>query len=108
MTPNEEMTAALAPIIKKMQEQGASITQLIAFQNGFTTGAMWRASHPHWISVEDELPEEGKLVLVTSHSGCFVGFYDGGWFSNGRVVQREVMVTHWMPLPQAPMKGGEE
>ena len=50
MTPNEEMTAALAHIIKKMQEQGASQEVVTAYRNGFTTGAMWRTSHPHWIS----------------------------------------------------------
>ena len=58
------MTAALAPIIKKMQEHGASIEQLIAFQNGFTTGAMWRASHPHWIKVEEELPNDENEVVI--------------------------------------------
>lgn len=69
-----------------------------------------------WISVNDELPEEGKLVLC---SCCYyrdpIPGYDGtysfvetgryrieGFFTNEEKTPG-VIVTHWMPLPQ-PVK----
>lgn len=67
-----------------------------------------------WISVDNELPEEGAHVLVFS-DGAFVllaeftggEFYDvardGGEFFE--TVTR--CVTHWMPLPAAPAQESE-
>lgn len=63
-----------------------------------------------WISVEDELPEEGDMVLValknrimtiTTTSYCV----DGEWYDYGNKIHGGV--THWMPLPNPPKKGGE-
>lgn len=94
----------------------------------FTTGAMpigelidacfaFANDHPHWISVEDELPPKEKNVLIWSSGskevmmGYYIGrnwqrktndFYsyvDDGYWHN---------VTHWMPTPQPPKKGGEQ
>lgn len=50
---------------------------------------------PHWISVEDELPEYDQRVLW-----C----WDDGLISIGRVALDEKhieagYITHWMPLP---------
>ena len=52
----------------------------------------------HWISVDDQLPEIGSLVLAT----------DGEIIT---IVQRITtenflrLVTHWMPLPAPPAQG---
>ena len=37
---------------------------MCAYQIGFIDGAVWADGHPHWISVEDELPEKGDIVIV--------------------------------------------
>lgn len=60
--------------------------------------------HNHWISVEDKLPEYDQKVLW-----C----WDDGLISIGRVALDEQhieagYITHWMPLPQPPKKGGEK
>ena len=66
-------------------------------------------SRPHendgeWISVEERLPEPTYCVLVYGDEGEMeidaLG-YDGEWMGY-------VDVTHWMPLPEAPKKGGGE
>jgi len=55
-----------------------------------------------WISVEDRLPEENEIVIVSGGIACLLG---GVWHSQtgidtGRPIQWEL--THWMPLPDAP------
>ena len=65
---------------------------------------------PQWISVGDELPEVGVAVLTITPRGTQrVGFYeDGWWLANYIDLVRMGSITHWMPLPQPPKKGGEE
>lgn len=68
-----------------------------------------------WISVEDELPptsdkddESDDYLIVDSYGDKNVGYYnkmDKLWFScDGNILY----VTHWMPLPAPPKKGGEQ
>jgi len=51
-----------------------------------------------WISVEDELPAEGQMVVAFHNHGDSTGWttycWDRWWKMND--------VTHWMPLPAAP------
>lgn len=66
---------------------------------------------PHWISVEDELPKDYVEVIVALNNHfVFTAFKCGDtWNTNDPVSWREIKgVTHWMHLPQAPKKGGEE
>jgi len=56
------------------------------------------------VSVEDELPKETGWYLVatpTLNSKIDVALWDGKW-------RRLVTITHWMPLPQLPVKKGGE
>lgn len=69
-----------------------------------------------WISVEDEQPEIGKIVLfVLKHSklDVYAGFRaKGGWYAYKigedskqfipNNFSKDVSVTHWQPLPQSP------
>ena len=73
-----------------------------AYEIGFIEGAEWADSHPAWVSVEDELPKETGWYLVatpTLNSKIDVALWDGKW-------RRLVTITHWMPLPQPPVKKG--
>lgn len=64
----------------------------------------WADTHPHWISVEDELPEENKWVLT--YNGTSINLLmlagNGGWYDHSVAKHRNV--THWMPLPAQPAK----
>jgi len=69
---------------------------------GFIDGAKWADSHPAWVRVEDKLPKETGWYLVatpTLNSKIDVALWDGKW-------RRLVTITHWMPLPQLPVKEG--
>lgn len=49
--------------------------------------------HPHWISVEDELPkEDGIYLFYDEASGVYTSAYYVGFAISGSI-------THWMPLP---------
>ena len=73
--------------------------------------------HPHWISVEDELPNDGAYVVTINKVGLkeVRHFYHDKWFSSFGNEYGDV--THWMPIPQQPIvsnssnvgkKGGEQ
>ena len=71
-----------------------------------------KQSEGEWISVDDRLPEAGKLVLCIWERGDDKQNYGFGRYQAHDVwyVSNEGMpcVTHWMPLPEPPkMKGGE-
>ena len=79
----------------------------------FIEGATWADTHPHWISVKDELPplNQDVLVVFAANQVNEVGI--------DRIIQNiedngyedwELFtgITHWMPLPQAPKKGDEQ
>ena len=80
------------------------------YYDAFVEGAEWADAHPHWISVEDELPKIGKDVLVLREDGEMQVAHQYNeeiarwWSVDGFPLKNSV--THWMPLPQPP-KGGE-
>lgn len=81
---------------------------MCAYQVGFIDGAVWADRHPHWISVEDELPEENKWVLT--YNGTSINLLmlagNGGWYDHS--VVKHLNITHWMQLPEQPKKGGKQ
>ena len=67
---------------------------------------------PQWISVEDRHPKTGTRVLATD--GVFVGeayrTSADTWRRYDGIAMRDCIgsvVTHWMPLPDAPEEGGK-
>jgi hypothetical protein len=77
---------------------------------------------PHWISVEDELPKLIAYKLLFDYSDDVLVYLKDGSITVGRWerdnstgeqywlldIDKDVIVTHWMPLPQEPKKGGEQ
>jgi len=72
-----------------------------------------------WISVKDRLPEGvwskqhptlSEEVLIVNSCAILVGYYDRHneiWYTGGDVGNEWVdKITHWMPLPKNPHKGG--
>lgn len=88
-------------------------------QESFINGAEWADKHPHWISVEDELPKDYEPVLAAfANHFARVCFNCGKtWYLNKPLAAEEMEgITHWMPLPAPPScseipnnhkKGGE-
>lgn len=84
-----------------------------AYEIGFIEGAKWADSHPAWVSVEERLPEERKVVWVRKHfKRKYVGEFDlygSAAFCNGEFqCDASGHVTHWMEIVPPVKKGGEE
>lgn len=72
--------------------------------------AVLREKVPRWISVDDRHPKPGTRVLATD--GVFVGeayrTSADTWRRYDGIAMRDCIgsvVTHWMPLPEAPEEG---
>ncbi len=59
-----------------------------------------------WISVKDDLPEEGKCVLIIEmpEGNINIGELLNGWFVESEDLKKKKYTTHWMPLPKPPKK----
>jgi hypothetical protein len=68
--------------------------------------------HMNWISVDDRLPGANKEVLVAEDEGDvdIAALGKDGHFRYTippvRKLLTQTPVTHWMPLPTAPLKEG--
>lgn len=77
---------------------------------GFVAGAEWADAHPHWISVEDELPPKkseyddlSNNVLATDGKEIYESVYNydfEDWFTHDMWGLDNI--THWCYLPQPP------
>ena len=83
-------------------------------ENACVEMAEWLDQHPHWIPVEEELPEKdnefedySKLVVVTDGKDFYKGMYNYGggcWLTHDLWPIEDA--TYWMEvqLPQPPRK----
>lgn len=63
----------------------------------------------NWIPVSEHLPDDDTIVLVHvpgASEPVWIGFYvseydDWVWAEGATIVEE---VTHWMPLPEPPVK----
>lgn len=78
---------------------------------------------PQWISVEDELPKINPnggewefiddVIVELKDGDIAVGRYERNNSTDEHYlvlygVDKDLFVTHWMPLPQVPKEGGEQ
>jgi hypothetical protein len=80
----------------------------------FQEGANWADEHPHWISVDEELPPYGEVVLLycdtwdIPHVCERVEECGGDVYYNDEGRMLEDKPSYWMPRPKLPKKGGEK
>ena len=67
-----------------------------------------------WISVDDRLPEDVKIVLVWYTSNTLFGLSEGyglSWYSPSIGWRKDelngdnIAIRHWQPLPEPPKEG---
>ena len=90
----DEVNTAAADLIERLAAENAALREKV----------------PQWVSVEERRPESGKRVLATD--GVFVGeayrTSADTWRRYDGIAMRDCIgsiVTHWMPLPEAPEEG---
>ena len=89
-----DMMAGAADLIERLTAENAALREKV----------------PRWISVDDRHPKPGTRVLATD--GVFVGeayrTSADTWRRYDGIAMRDCIgsvVTHWMPLPEAPEEG---
>ena len=94
-----------ADCIVHLHEAAIDLIERLTAEN-----AALREEVPQWISVEDRHPKTGTRVLATD--GVFVGeayrTSADTWRRYDGIAMRDCIgsvVTHWMPLPEAPEEG---
>ena len=82
-----------------------------AYQAGLCAAAVIVAEAPTvggWISVDDRLPEVGRVVLAFGTRSATTGMFQGVsvrndcWWWKGHTIKH---VFYWMPLPELPKEG---
>lgn len=92
-------------ILKEAEKAASANTQIIGDWGehylGFIHGAEWADAHPHWISVEDELPPKNEAYLAFWQH---LGVTRYRFVKSGAKVSRTFSehITHWMSMPQSP------
>ena len=120
MTREDEIKKiALCYAHDELKDSQSPIEDVVAA--AFIDGAHYADAHPHWISVEDELPPRFWLdqnqsdLVITYGLHTMLNYYNyerGEW-------ARDSEITHWMHLSPPPvlsnsentgknLKGGEE
>ena len=89
----EELTSAMELVHKRNEKIEKLQSDLVTIRNQL----------PHWISVEERLPEYGERVLV-SNGGFVCESYlsQSGKWQRGGVDMFFMTPTHWMPLLKPP------
>ena len=98
-----------------MKEQIEEMAKVIAKEDDTCRAqtiakALYNAGYrkQEWISVEDSLPERaGKYLVATFDGRVGIGNLID-YYCDGDLSFDNYKVTHWMPLPEPPMKGGAE
>ena len=59
-----------------------------------------------WISVDDDLPQEDFEVIVCSDDDVYMSVFRAGYVQGDYYfdveIEKNIVVTHWMPLPEPP------
>ncbi|QPW26472.1 DUF551 domain-containing protein [Edwardsiella ictaluri] len=79
---------------------------------------LWQAAQPKWIKCSEQMPPENVLVVIADQNsygvyGSAVATRRAGYFhpaeglkasnyDGGAIVEIDMEVTHWMPLPNPP------
>lgn len=86
----------------ELKDNHSAVEDVVAA--AFLNGIDYAEHHPHWISVDDELPKDSGDVLVLTKGGKMLvtlGTYDEGEWVWCFYSPKDY-ITHWMHLPQSP------
>ena len=104
MTPNEKMCFDLG--YKQMEDLNEALkTELSA---ALAENTRLAEKIPHWISVNDRLPEQYSNVLICDQNGCeWIGnlYEDNRWHFDevDEITPMWLNASrYWMPLPEPP------
>lgn len=103
----DEIRFKAADAIEQLIEECDAYRKAMTDEHNRAAKLAWEKEHC-WIPVKEQLPEEGKFVLV--YGDLYPNKHDGGVVAVSKRMDwnywqgfgRERDITHWMPLPPAP------
>lgn len=103
----EEMAKIAFPFLKEVEEEHLNTVIFGNIHIAQPILNLYKQGYrkQEWISVEEALPKQWEIVLVSSDGIISTDFIasSGRWYEH---IAHDA-VTHWMPLPEPP-KGGAE
>ena len=101
-----------------LTNHGLPIGNPSQLSDAFRHGVKWALDNvnavPQWIPVSEQMPENEGTYFCLGHNGTpFVCLfrttkYEGKIWLRSTGTKRVYGITHWMPLPAAPVKDGGE
>ena len=82
-------------IIREFISDYPTDAEQMAARSGFRAGVEFAQ---RWISIEDELPEEDKYVLLKYDFGIYMGGWNGDEFFEETGTIDDSTPTHWRPI----------
>ena len=61
-----------------------------------------RYANDSWISVNEQMPSEETMVLVSNSKEVTIAYYACACWLNEKHCELNAIVTHWQPLPEPP------
>lgn len=92
MTQEELKKIAMRYAHDELKDNHGDVEDIVA--SAFIDGANYADAHPHWISVEDEMPSSIDIVLYCDE--------DGNYYTETDNIGKDVKITHWMHIPDCP------
>lgn len=105
----KQMAADAIAYIQQLENHIGKLTEKVA---------RLEAAQPRWISVIDEMPapeirvlasaidNDGEsIAVITTYTHNLYGLGLTGWIEPWQYFSCNYKITHWMPLPEAPMEG---
>lgn len=103
----DAMLAELKPVTYEMEHSAVTIADMSNIMRDWVKRQPTLTPPNEWVSVEERLPKEKQRVIVRCERvGTSVGWILwGNWMAD--IGPDAGKVTHWMPLPAPPAKGGD-
>jgi hypothetical protein len=89
---------------EEIKQASEIIKWTVMARYGFVKGAEWADAHPHWISIRDELPETGHVVMlaIVGYNEVEIGYYGTDKIFRDSESNKLEGVTHFMCFPKLP------
>ena len=109
----DKMLAELKPITYSMEQNTVTIADMSNIMRNWVCRQPTVEAYGQWVSVEDDLPDDDRDVLVIAYwhdkYQLSTGWYAlGRWLVTVGAEELPLDVTYWMPMPEPKEENHEK